>query len=156
MNTPTQKQFTPEQVQEFSQWVSGLCRERHDKWKADLLDSLMAARPRNDGNIQTVQMDTNEGNTLQLFYNNETGLVVVDLIAANEQGGNELYRHNINEATALAHTNPKPRKPRKTGVGYQPKTGVPCSCKPGVQRDNCRHCEGTGMVINHALIRAMT
>jgi hypothetical protein len=109
MNTTT-KQFTPEQRQEFSQWVSGLCRGRHDEWKADLLDMLLAANPRNDGNIQTVQMDTNKGNTLQLFYNNKTGLAVVDLIAANGQGGNELYRHIFDEYTALDHTAPKPRK----------------------------------------------
>src|SRR5438128_11130754 len=27
---------------------------------------------------------------------------------------------------------------------YQPKTGAPCSCKRGAQRDNCPTCEGTG------------
>lgn len=36
---------------------------------------------------------------------------------------------------------------------YQPKTGVPCSCKPGVQRDNCPACEGTGMRIDFTEIR---
>lgn len=40
------------------------------------------------------------------------------------------------------------------GCGYQPKTGARCSCKRGVQRDNCPTCEGTGMVINFAAIRA--
>ena len=153
----TQTQFTPEQVTEFSQWVSGLCRGRHDEWKANLLDMLLAARPTNWNGIQTVQMETHKGNTLQLFLNNQTGLVVVDLIAANEQGGTELLRQTIDEGKALAHTAPKTPKPRKTqGVGYQPKTGVPCSCKSGVQRDNCRHCEGTGMVIDHALVRSLT
>ena len=38
---------------------------------------------------------------------------------------------------------------------YQPKTGQPCGCKRGVQRDNCSNCEGTGMVINFQLIREM-
>ena len=37
---------------------------------------------------------------------------------------------------------------------YQPKTGVVCTCKPGVYRDNCPQCEGTGMVIDFARIRA--
>ena len=36
---------------------------------------------------------------------------------------------------------------------YQPKTGAKCSCKRGVQRDNCPACEGTGWQINFAAIR---
>lgn len=39
---------------------------------------------------------------------------------------------------------------------YQPKTGQPCSCKPGQQRDNCPACEGTGWRIDFAAIRART
>jgi hypothetical protein len=37
---------------------------------------------------------------------------------------------------------------------YQPKTGVKCSCKTGVQRDNCPSCEGTGWKIDFRAIRA--
>jgi hypothetical protein len=37
---------------------------------------------------------------------------------------------------------------------YQPKTGAKCGCKPGIQRDNCPSCEGTGMLIDFAAIRA--
>ncbi len=37
---------------------------------------------------------------------------------------------------------------------YQPKTGTPCTCKPGKHRDNCPLCEGTGMRIDFAAIRA--
>lgn len=37
---------------------------------------------------------------------------------------------------------------------YQPKTGQKCGCKPGQQRDNCPTCEGTGMVVDFAAIRA--
>ena len=37
---------------------------------------------------------------------------------------------------------------------YQPKTGQRCSCKRGIQRDNCPSCEGTGWVIDFAAIRS--
>jgi hypothetical protein len=43
--------------------------------------------------------------------------------------------------------------PQIVGQSYQPKTGVPCSCKPGVARDNCPSCEGTGMVIDFKALR---
>jgi hypothetical protein len=36
---------------------------------------------------------------------------------------------------------------------YQPKTGQACSCRPGIQRDNCPNCEGTGQVIDFKAIR---
>ena len=36
---------------------------------------------------------------------------------------------------------------------YQPKTGAPCSCRPGIMRDNCAACEGTGRQIDFAAIR---
>jgi hypothetical protein len=39
-------------------------------------------------------------------------------------------------------------------VAYQPKTGAKCHCRPGIQRDNCQRCEGTGQVIDFAKIRA--
>ena len=39
-------------------------------------------------------------------------------------------------------------------TAYQPKTGAKCSCKRGIQRDNCPTCEGTGYIIDFAAIRA--
>lgn len=39
---------------------------------------------------------------------------------------------------------------------YQPKTGVRCSCRPGVERDNCPVCEGTGWVVDFRAIRERT
>ena len=36
---------------------------------------------------------------------------------------------------------------------YQPKTGRACSCRRGVQRDNCPTCEGTGQVVDFLAIR---
>lgn len=38
-------------------------------------------------------------------------------------------------------------------MSYQPFTGQPCSCKRGVQRDNCPSCEGTGRLIDFKKIR---
>ena len=37
---------------------------------------------------------------------------------------------------------------------YQPKTGMKCSCRPGIERDNCSSCEGTGERIDFAAIRS--
>jgi hypothetical protein len=37
---------------------------------------------------------------------------------------------------------------------FQPTTGQGCTCKPGVQRDNCPACEGTGLRVDFAAIRA--
>lgn len=36
---------------------------------------------------------------------------------------------------------------------YQPKTGAKCTCKKGIERDNCATCEGTGFVIDFKKIR---
>jgi len=36
---------------------------------------------------------------------------------------------------------------------YQPKTGQPCTCRRGLERDNCPRCEGTGWVIDFRAIR---
>lgn len=47
-----------------------------------------------------------------------------------------------------------PKAERERIKVYQPKTGAPCFCKRGVQRDNCPSCEGTGMMIDFARIRA--
>jgi hypothetical protein len=41
-------------------------------------------------------------------------------------------------------------------TAYQPKTGQRCHCRRGIERDNCPQCEGTGMVIDFAAIRART
>lgn len=37
---------------------------------------------------------------------------------------------------------------------YQPKTRQRCSCRRGIERDNCAACEGTGWHIDFAAIRA--
>jgi hypothetical protein len=46
---------------------------------------------------------TRWGNTLELFYNSDNNLVVVDLIAEGQHGGNELLRQTLDERAMLAH-----------------------------------------------------
>jgi len=47
-----------------------------------------------------------------------------------------------------------PHHPEAFSKLYQPTTGARCTCKRDVERDNCPACEGTGMVIDFAAIRA--
>jgi hypothetical protein len=54
-------------------------------------------------NIQQISCITKNGNTLQLFYNSENDLLVIDLVAANDKGGHELFRGNLDEKKLLAH-----------------------------------------------------
>ena len=72
---------------------------------------------------QTIQLTTNKGNTVQLFYNNDTGLVVVDLIAKDESGGNEFVRMTINEDKMLGHMD-KPKRKSRLPLTVLP-TGLP-------------------------------
>ena len=43
---------------------------------------------------------------------------------------------------------------RPTNTTYQPTTGARCGCRPGVARDNCPACEGTGWIIDFRAIHA--
>ena len=54
--------------------------------------------------MQTFTIKTKGGNTLQFFYNPDNNLVVVDIVAANEMGGNEILRQILDEKRLLAHT----------------------------------------------------
>lgn len=38
--------------------------------------------------------------------------------------------------------------------GHAPKTGEPCACRPGVERDNCPQCEGSGERIDFRAMHA--
>lgn len=58
----------------------------------------------NTDNIQRHTIPTKAGNSLQIFYNPENNLLVVDLIDANDRGGNELLRQTLNESKLLGHT----------------------------------------------------
>lgn len=50
-----------------------------------------------------VYVTTKEGHTLSLFYNPESNLVVLDLVHENEEGGNELFRKELNMKKLLEH-----------------------------------------------------
>jgi hypothetical protein len=54
-------------------------------------------------NIVRMQTKTCAGNTLELFYNPDNDLLVIDLISKTEQSGNELIRMNLNESKLLEH-----------------------------------------------------
>lgn len=54
--------------------------------------------------INRHRIQTKNGNYLEFFYNPENNLVVVDLIAANEEGGNEILRQTLDESSLLGHT----------------------------------------------------
>lgn len=43
---------------------------------------------------------------------------------------------------------------RLTAPLTSPKTGARCTCKPGMHRDNCPACEGSGWAIDFAAIHA--
>lgn len=85
-------------------------------------------------------------------------LATVDktMMEANKaEGAGELhgYDHYERESCKSAPACKPKSKKEAAGQGYQPKTGQPCTCKPGVQRDNCPQCEGTGQKIDFAAIR---
>ena len=54
--------------------------------------------------IYTWNCPTRKGNTVSVFFNTETNLLVVDIVAGNEKGGNEVLRRFIDEGELLAHT----------------------------------------------------
>lgn len=46
-----------------------------------------------------------QGNTISLFYNQESGLVVVEFIRQDEQGGFEILRQKFDESDLLKDEN---------------------------------------------------
>jgi len=47
---------------------------------------------------------TRKGNSVDVFFNTDTNLLVVDIMAGNEKGGNEIFRKVLDESELLAHT----------------------------------------------------
>jgi len=62
-------------------------------------------------------------------------------------------KHTEPDEDALEDHIARAHKNAAKAVEYQPKTGEPCSCRPGQQRENCPQCEGTGQKIDFAAIR---
>ena len=46
-------------------------------------------------------ISTKDGNYLSFFYNQENNLLVVDLVAKSERGGNEIVRMTLDEKKLL-------------------------------------------------------
>ena len=55
------------------------------------------------GPTETVYIRTRNGNTLSMFFNKDTGLLVIDLTSKDESGGNELVRRTLDESKLLGH-----------------------------------------------------
>ena len=53
--------------------------------------------------IQHACFTTKAGNHLGFFYNPDNNLLVVDLVAKDETGGNEVLRQTLNETKLLRH-----------------------------------------------------
>lgn len=72
--------------------------------------------------LETRTIPTRDGHTLEVFYNPERDLLVVDLIHRSEQGGNEIIRTRLDEAVLLTANSSSRRHPRppecwNTGMG---------------------------------------
>jgi len=52
-------------------------------------------------NIKITEVKTKKGNTLSFFYNPDNDLIVLDLIRADETGGNEIFRMELREEKLL-------------------------------------------------------
>lgn len=50
---------------------------------------------------------TKRGNSLVVFYNSETSLLVVDLVHKSEKGGCEIVRMTLDEKKLLQHATSK-------------------------------------------------
>ena len=61
--------------------------------------------------VTRVSIPTAGGNHISVFYNRENNLLVVDLEAKNETGGNEFVRKTLDEKAMLKHL--KSKKVRK-------------------------------------------
>lgn len=62
--------------------------------------------------IFRAETTTQDGHSVQFFFNRETNLLVVDIVHKNERGGNEVLRQTLDPAALLAHCEPKRRTKR--------------------------------------------
>ena len=70
-------------------------------------------------NIKYLYITTKAGNTLQVFYNPDNDLLVIDLIRKDEKGGNEIVRMTLDEKKLLNFKIPAKKKPVKEKVWKQ-------------------------------------
>lgn len=56
-----------------------------------------------ENKTNTAHFKTKSGHTVQVFFNSETNLLVVDIVHKNEKGGNEVVRRVLNERALLKH-----------------------------------------------------
>ena len=61
--------------------------------------------------IERWSVQTKRGNTLSVFYNRTTNLLVIDIVDTDETGGNEIVRMKLREITLLKHC-PCPIEPQ--------------------------------------------
>lgn len=53
--------------------------------------------------IERWNVKTKRRNTLSVFYNRTTNLLVIDVVDADETGGNEIVRMQLREPSLLKH-----------------------------------------------------
>jgi hypothetical protein len=58
-----------------------------------------------NNSIARFSTTTKNGNTLSFFYNPGNDLLVIDIISADESGGNEIVRETLDEKVLLGHVN---------------------------------------------------
>ncbi len=57
----------------------------------------------NLANHWIASVETKQGNSLNVSFDRETNLLVIDLVAANQSGGNEIVRMKIEPGVAQGH-----------------------------------------------------
>jgi len=60
-----------------------------------------------DPETETVFLDTKDGNTISIQFNKTTGRLVVDLVAKDDSGGNEIVNMIVDEKKMLNHVGKK-------------------------------------------------
>jgi hypothetical protein len=65
----------------------------------------------------------------------------------------DLRRHAVNLDRMASDYGPRPEGGSSRAAGL-PRTGLHCACRPGVERDNCSLCEGSGWEIDWRVYHA--
>lgn len=86
--------------------------------------------------------------------------MVTDALCAFMRGQNPNFMESRWRSYLKGECGPNGGKVKKASVSSihhasanAPKTGEPCGCRRGQERDNCPACEGTGARIDYAAIR---